>query len=139
MDFGTLKADILALIGRAPADACYRLVTADINNFLRLKSMETTVTLTEAAEITLPTDFLGGVDVYRDTNPRYALRPTSAQAINNTFQTSGIPKEYAIVDGKLLLNPSPDGAEDIKLRYFAKVGDLVADGDTNVVLNAHPG
>mgnify|MGYP000377364524 CR=1 FL=1 len=34
MDFGTLKSRLLATIGRAPADVCYEMVTADINQEL---------------------------------------------------------------------------------------------------------
>lgn len=139
MDFATLKADILSLIGRAPADVCYRLTTADINAVLRVSAMEGTATLTEAAEITLPTDFLGVIDVYRDADPRVALSPTTLQALNSVYMTSGMPREYAISNGKMLLNPSPDGTTDIKMRYYAKLADMLADDDTNGVLTDYPG
>lgn len=139
MNFAALKSRILALIGRAPNDVVYELVTADINNGLRLKEMETEVTLTEAAEITLPADFLAVVGVYRDTDPRVPLQPTDLQALHRSFMPSGTPTQYAIVDGKLILNPSPDGSEDIVLRYFARLADLSADGDTNDILTKFPG
>ena len=35
--FGTLKSELLAVIGRAPSDAAYQLVRADINRDLRLE------------------------------------------------------------------------------------------------------
>lgn len=138
MDFASLKARILALIGRAPNDVVYELVTADINNGLRIKEMESTTTLVEGAEVTLPADFLAVVDVYRDTNPRVPLQPTTPQALNRAHNPSGTPTQYAIVDGKLILNPAPDGTENIKLRYYAKLADLSADGDTNDVLAKFP-
>lgn len=142
MNFGTLKSRILAVIGRAPADVCYELVTADINQQLRLSCMETTTTLTEAATVSLPSDFLEVVAVYRDTDPRYALRPTSEQNINRSYVTSGIPREYAIVDNAgtkaMVLNPSPSGSENIELRYYAKLSDLSADSDENDILTLYP-
>jgi hypothetical protein len=138
MNFGELKAYLLELTGRAPSDLCYVLVTEDINKALRVAAMEDTATITEAASIALPADFLAVVSVYRDTNPRTPLSPTTAQAINNGHSTSGIPRQYAIVDGAMLLNPEPDGSEDIVLRYYAKQADLSADGDTTAVLTKHP-
>ena len=138
MDFATLKSRLLALIGRAPADVCYELVTADINRSLRLQCMAATDTLTEAASIALPADFLAVIDIYRATDPRVALQPTTPQAIHSQYVSSGTPRFYAIVDGTLLLSPSPDGSEDIELRYYAKLADLSADGDTNDVLTNFP-
>lgn len=138
MDFGTLKADILAVIGREPADVCYRLVTADINQDMRLRVMEAETTLTAALEMTLPTDFLSVVSVYVDVTPRRTLRQFQPQALQRMINDgTGTPKDYAIVDGKMLLG-SIDGAADIKLRYIAKVSDLSADSDTNDVLTTHP-
>jgi hypothetical protein len=138
MDYATLKSRVLALIGRAPADVVYELVTADINNDLRLLVMESTTTATEAASVSLPADFLSVVDIYRDVDPRTSLRPTTAQAINRTYTSSGTPAQYALVDGALLLNPAPSGSETINLRYIAKLADLSADADTNDVLTKYP-
>lgn len=138
MNFGELKANLLSLIGRAPSDLCYTLVTADINAALRIAAMESTATLVEAASVALPADFLAVVSVYRDTATRTPLRPTTAQSINNVHQTSGTPSQYAIVDGAMLLNPEPDGTENLVLRYYAKQADLVADSDTTAVLTKHP-
>jgi hypothetical protein len=138
MDFATLKSRVLALIGRAPADVVYELVTADINADLRMTVQETKVTITEAASMTLPADFLSVVDVYRDVDPRTPLSPTTAQAINRTHSSSGTPSQYAIVDGAMVLNPSPNGSESVNLRYIAKLADLSADTDTNDVLTKYP-
>lgn len=138
MDFGTLKSRLLAAIGRAPADVCYELVTGDINRDLRLRVMEATTTLVEAASVALPADFLEVIDLYRDTNPRHALRPTTTTGTNVQHYTTGIPATYAVVDGFLLLNPEPNGSENLKLRYYAKLSDLSADADTNDVLTTYP-
>ncbi len=138
MDFSTLKARLLAVIGRAPVDVCYELVTADINQGMRLRVMETETTLTGALEITLPADFLGAVSVYEDVTPRRALKQTEPQALQTLYlDGSGRPTHYAIVDGKMLLN-QVDGANNIILRYHAKLADLSADSDTNDVLTNYP-
>jgi hypothetical protein len=138
MTYAELKAALLAQIGRAPAEMCYQMVTADINRSLRIREMEDTVSLVEAAEVSLPADFMAVLAVYRDTDPRVALRPTSLQALHQGHETSGTPREYAVGDGFLLLNPAPSGAETLEIRYYARLDDLSADGDTNAILDAYP-
>ncbi len=138
MDFATLKSRLYSLIGRYPADICYELVTADINARLRVREMEATDTLTEAARVALPSDFLQMISVYRDVDPRTPLSPTDTTGINRAHVTSGTPKTYAIVDGAILLNPEPDGSENLIIRYYARQADLSADGDTNDILTNYP-
>ncbi len=138
MNFGELKANILSIIGRAPADVCYELTTADINQRLRLLEMQNTQTSLEAAAIALPNDFLGIVDVYRDTNPRTILRPVTAQQRDRIHDASGTPHFYAITDGQMTLTPEPSGTENIQIRYFAKLANLSADTDENFVLTNYP-
>lgn len=138
MNFGALKTRVTSLLGRAPADVCYELVTADINQEMRLRVMEATATLTEAASVALPADFLEVVSIYRDTDPRTSLRPASPQAFQRMHQASGIPSVFSVVDGALLLSPTPNGAEDLQLRYYARLSDLVAGSDTNDVLDRYP-
>lgn len=138
MNFGELKAALLAQIGRSPADLTYQLVTADVNKYLRVSEMVTNTTLTEAGSITLPSDFLAVVDVYLDTDPRRALSPTSKQALNAMLTTGGTASTYAIEDGKMFLNPAPTTSETINLRYYARVADLSADSDENDILSNYP-
>lgn len=142
MNFGTLKSRILAIIGRAPADICYELVTADINQRLRLSCMEASATLTESATVSLPADFLQVKSVYRDVDPRTVLAPLTDQAMHRIHETSGTPAYYSIIDDagtkKLQLTPSPDGSENIVLRYYAKLSDLSADSDENDILTVYP-
>lgn len=138
MNFGELKAAILAQIGRAPADVVYQLVTADINKELRIAEMVASTTLTESGSITLPTGFLGVVDVYLDTDPRRALSPTSKQALNAMHTTGGTATTYAIEDGVMYLHPEPTTSETVSLRYYARVADLSADTDENDILTNYP-
>ncbi len=142
MNFGTLKSRLLAIIGRAPADVCYELVTADINQEMRLAVMEKTTTLTEAASITLPADFLEVVSIYRNVDPRTTLEPLPPQSMQRMYDSTGTPAKYSIVDDsgtkKMLLTPSPSGSESLELRYYASFADLSADGDENDVLTSYP-
>lgn len=138
MNFGELKFRIEEILGRTPASVVYEMVTADINKELRLRVMQSTTTATEAASVALPTDFLAMVDVYRDTDPRTSLSRARPQSINRSHVTSGTPKTYAIVDGAMLLNPSPDGSETLQIRYIAKLADLTASSDENDVLTTYP-
>lgn len=138
MNFGELKAALLAQIGRAPADIVYTLVAADVNKYLRVSEMVSSTTLTEAASITLPSDFLAVVDVYLDTDPRRALSPTSKQALNAMLATGGTARMYAIEAGKMFLNPTPTTSETVNLRYYARVAALSADSDENSILTNYP-
>lgn len=137
MNFGDLKTRLAEILGRDPVAVIYEMVTADINQTLRLAVMESTTTLTEAASIALPSDFLAVVSVYRDVDPRTALQPTDPQVLGRFYQTSGNPSRYAIVDGNLLLD-RPGGGESIELRYYARQSDLSAASDTNDVLTYYP-
>lgn len=138
MDFATLKTRLQAIIGRAPADVCYELVTADINQELRLRDMESQVTLTAALSISLPADFLSAVYVYEDTTPLRALKQTEPTAMQRLrLDGTGRPSHYAIIDGAMLLDQI-EGTTDIILRYHAKLADLSADSDTNDVLTNYP-
>lgn len=138
MNFGQLKANILELIGRAPASVCYELVTADINQEMRLRIMEASTTVTESAEVLLPDDFLEIVSIYRDVNPRTILKPITPQQLHDVFQSSGTPAFYAIEDEQIRLAPSPNGSESIVIRYYAEVDSLTLDADKNVVLTKYP-
>lgn len=138
MDFGTLKSRIQDLIGRAPADVCYELVTSDINRELRLRFMEATTTVAEGATVSLPSGFLQIISIYRDVDPRGFLTPVPVQTLHKIHQSSGMPKFYAIEDGQIRLSPSPNGSENLVIRYYAKFADLLADADTNDVLENYP-
>lgn len=137
MNYSTLQSRLLTVLGRAPETICYELVTADINRELRLKVMQSTTTLTEAASIALPADFLEVVSLYRDTDPRIHLQPTTLIGKDSYYITSGTPRYFAITDGTLFLNPVPDGAETLSLTYIAKVDEL-ADTASNDVLSTYP-
>jgi len=139
--FGTLKSEILAAIGRAPADFIYQIVTQEINRDMRIIEMQATTTLTSSASITLPSTFIEIVSAYRDVDPRTILTPTTPDNIHSTYETSGNPSKFAIVDDagtfKMLLNRPGSGT--IEMRYYAELALMSADEDTNEVLTEYPG
>lgn len=139
--FGTLKSEILALLGRAPADPAYQMVTADINRELRTLDMEATATLTSAGSYAMPAAFLEMIEAYIDETPRRFLTPTTAHAINTMWATSGKAHQYAIVgdgaDGTMIFDKTT--TDDVEIRYYTEVTALAADEDDNVVLLKHPG
>lgn len=139
--FGTLKSEILAMIGRAPADPVYQIVTQEINEELRLKCMEETTTATEAASVDLsgvsPT-VRSIVSIYRDVTPRTWLTPVSAQTLTQLHYTSGNPCHFAFVEDALLLD-RPGSGETLNIRYIGDQANFSADGNTNDVLTRHPG
>ena len=59
--------------------------------------------------------------------------------MHDGFTSSGQPAFYSIENGQLRLSPSPNGSENLVLRYYAKLDDLSADDDTNVILTNFPG
>lgn len=133
----TLQSEILALIGRAPADPVYQIVTDEINRDLRLLAMQTTQTVAEAATVALAAGFLEIDSVYRDADHRTTLTPVTPEVIHRTYETSGTPTRYAVVDGNLLLN-RPGSGENLIIRYYAAVTELATSEDTNDVLTKHP-
>lgn len=138
--FATLKSQILAIIGRAPADHVYQVVTQEINRDLRLHEMEATTTATEAATVDLSGEdpaVLSIVDIYRDDTPRRALRPVTADFIQKAYRTAGDPLRYAFVNETLLLDAPGDGTT-LNIRYNGALSLLSADDDTNAILTTYP-
>lgn len=138
MNFGELKSRLLAQIGRAPSDMCYELVTADVNNGLRVPEMLTSVALTEALTITLPTDFRAVDAIWVNKDVPYPLKPSTENAMKTYGSTQGLPRFYVIKDGEMLLDRVSGGSETIELTYYANLADLAADTDFNDVLTKYP-
>ena len=151
-NFGTLKSEILALIGRAPIDAVYTMVTANLNTgwqnpatgqvmFVRTVDMETAATLTTGASYVMPAAYLEMIDVYIASTPRRHLTPTSIAAINDVYATSGNAEQYAIegtgANGTMIFDKSETA--DVLIRYYTEVTALSADEDTNQILTKFPG
>ena len=117
----------------------YDLATAELNSKLRLKIMESTTSLAVSGESTaLPSDFLEVRHAYLDRDPRIVLDAVDEFSKTADYDSSGVPRSYTIIDGNILLNPSPDGSYTVFIRYIASLSDLSADADTNTVLTTYP-
>lgn len=140
-NFGELKSAVQSWHARGDTEptSIYTLTTAELNNRLRLVEMESETTLSATGEtVALPSDFLAMIHVYIDQDRRVPLSGVTEFAKNETYRSSGEPREYTITSGNLELNPIPDGTYSLNLRYYAKMADFSADADTNAVLSKYP-
>lgn len=102
-----------------------------LNRELRVPEMISSTTLTAAASVALPSDFMEAELVELQTNPTRALEPMTPRQAAREYITSynGRPASYTIKSGNLLLYPTPDDTYDIDLDYYATPAAL-ADGQT---------
>lgn len=128
MDFQTLKSRLQAQIGRAPSDLCYELVTADINQSLRLHHMLAEVDL--AAPYMLPEDFLEAQNVLVGDS---VLLPAAEAVIGRANNQRAA--EFTVTDNNLVLDVDET---EVKLKYYARLPDLAGEGDTNTILTKVP-
>lgn len=126
-----------------------QLVEAYLKRELRTLDMETTVTLTAAASVALPSDLLSirSLTVEGDEAlaiPDRTLRsvtPSRTAAEFNGFE--GPPFAYTRVADTLLLSPPPPSGEEddeinLTLLYLAKFTPLSAEAEANWILRDHP-
>lgn len=142
MDFAGLKTAVQSTFsGRTDIpDHIYEVTLAELNRDARTMDMQATSTLSASAEsVSLPSDFLEAITAHIDDGTsRVQLRPFTPDALNVNRYGTGRPDEYAIVDGAMLLKPTPDGSYDVELRYFQRLSTLSADADQNAVLEIYP-
>lgn len=139
--FADLKSNVRSVFNdRADIPSfVYELMTSELNTRLRLMAMETSTSLAVSGESTaLPADFLEARHVYLDQVPRKELELASEFAKTSMYRSSGEPRTYTIVNGFMLLNPVPDGAYTVLLRYIAALDDFADDSGTNVILTTYP-
>ena len=139
MTFSELKDRLKDLLGRAPAAICYELVTADLNKRLRVDEMIIEDRFTAPDNpLDLPVRFLQIVEAYLDTDPRQVLTPQTGQAVNRQYVSGGSsPKTYRIVSDNMFFDVDP-GADDLVLRYYQALENLISNIDTNAVLETYP-
>jgi len=138
-NFGTLKSQVEAVLGRAPEDHIYQLVTDEVNRDLNLRVMEETVTIAEAAEVDLSAvdpEILSIISIYRDSDPRMILEPATAQQIHQIYQPSGEPERFAFSKGKLLLD-RPGTSTNLVICYKGRLSGFADDAATNDVMAYH--
>ena len=133
MNFGELKADLLEVIGRAPADICYTLTTADINQRLRVGEMEVTATIPRInGTVFVPGDLLSIRSIKNSDD--CPLEPATLATFER-FRGEGRSRFYAIDRTAFVFNVVP---EHVTVTYYAELLELVDDDDTNNVLETFP-
>lgn len=145
--FGTLKAAIREYAHRPSAiDSLLSLfagnVTAEINQHLRCRQMESSTTLTSATStFTLPSDFLElraiGTDQgnYYSYNRIPALMTPNQQYLRDTNDRE---LNYIIRGSSLIIGGGSADVTDLDIVYYARLAAFVNDADTNTVLTTYP-
>lgn len=147
-NFADLKATVIAFSGKDN-------LTANMNDFvllaeeamyfndrnpLRLRSMETTSTLSTVAgtkTLALPAGFLESRSLSIEAGGgEHTLHYVAPSALP-TPNASGRPRAYTVTD-KIEFDYTPDAAYTINISYFAKPTALSTGNQTNTVLTNHP-
>lgn len=102
---------------------------------LRVPEMISTTTLTAAASVSLPSDFMEAELVELQTNPTRLLESMTPRQAAREYITSenARPVAYSIKSGNLILHPAPDDSYDIVLDYYARPARLAEGQPTNTL------
>lgn len=154
MAYGTyaeLQAAILDELNRngdtktvAAIPGWIRLAEADIAREVTTRNVTRNTALSLASgEVTLPAD-VGEIEslTLNDTTKGFATltraTPDFVAQQRALMQASGVPGWFAVVNGVLILAPSPDQTYLATVIYEPQVTPLAAQGDTNWFLTNHP-
>ena len=111
--------------------------TNRFNRELRTPEMEAVASTTATAEFTaLPDDFLSLRAIESDGR-RLEYVPPEEFLRHVTAGTTPDPPVYSITDMQFRMHPAPT-ALPVEVLYFARVDELVNNGDTNWLLTKHP-
>ena len=108
-DLGTEIIDFIAL------------AEAEFNRELRIRSMETTVSLSIDAETeALPTGFLGLRSIFLTTPTKTALQFITPyqQHMTQGSSRTGVPKAYSIEGSNFRFSPIPSGTYTATVTYY---------------------
>lgn len=145
-NYSELKAAIANWLNRSDLTSVIpdfiTLTESDLNRQVRHWRMEQRSTATFDTRYTLlPTNFLEAVRLHLDTDERPVelLTALSLQKRRQENQdTLGKPQFYAIIDGQIEVQPSPDAAYTGELFYYTKVDALSDLNTSNWVLEYFP-
>lgn len=128
-DLGTEIIDFIAL------------AEAEFNRELRIRSMETTVSLTIDAETeALPTGFLGLRSIFLTTPTKTALQFITPyqQHMTQGSSRTGVPKAYSIEGSNFRFSPIPSGTYTATVTYYKAFDSLSNTNTSNYILLNHP-
>ena len=117
------------------------LCEAEFNRELRIRSMETTETVTiDAEQEALPTGFLGVRSFFLNNNGKTKLTYISPYQQFDTQGSSrtGTPQAYSIEGTNFRFSPTPDTTYTANLVYYKAFDSLSSSTTTNHILTNHP-
>lgn len=150
-DLISLRAAIIAWSERYDlsndrVDECVQQATAMFNTGsseispLRTREMMEVATLTPASGVcALPTDYQQYRRVVSSASYRRPIEYITPSLADELYpsSSSGVPIHFTIIGDSLY--PYPSTSADIELSYYQSIPGLVADADTNWLLQKHPG
>lgn len=113
------------------------LAEADMNNRLRLRSMLTTATVSDAGGA-LPADCVKVRSVALDGWGHLAFASDAEVAQFSEGFRGGPARWWAIEGDSLVIGPEQTGGGTVTLRYYARIPALSDSNPTNAVLEAGP-
>ena len=146
-DYASLQTAMTSWALRPDLTALYpdfiTLGEAKINRRLRIRSMETALSLTTVggtATVALPTRYVQMKSIYIDADPKVKLQPvTLEQGIAlRPSSASGRPRFFATEGDNLRLFPTPDASYSIVGIYYASYPGLTSTNTANVLLTSAP-
>lgn len=143
MNLGTIKQAVLAALGREPNVIVYEMVTADVNNALRVAEMIRRTGLAASpptSEVILPSDCLEVASVlWKAADRPYPLPLVSIDEMQRRRGDPGLPLVAALIGPqRLALAPEPDRDVDMEVTYYGAVTAPVADSDENEIMARWP-
>lgn len=146
-DFASLQTAMTSWAQRSDLTSLYpdfiTLGEAKINRRLRIRSMETALSLTTVAgtaTVALPTRYVQMKSIYVDTDPKVKLQPVSLEQGITLRPTSGTgkPRFFATEGDNLRFFPTPDAAYSIVGIYYASFPGLTSTNTANALLTSSP-
>ena len=117
------------------------LCEAEFNRELRIRNMETTVTVTiDEEQEALPTGFLGVRSFFLNNNGKTKLTYITPYHQFDTRGSSrtGTPQAYSIEGSNFRFSPTPDTSYTANLVYYKAFDSLSSSTTTNHILTNHP-
>jgi len=143
MNYGQLWANLIALLNRRDcttdqAKSFIQNALTRINRELRCPAMEKTVVATIGSGytgLTIPSDFLELINLI-PVSQTYDQRRLTKCDISLAKQLAinvGSPAKYCREGPQWIIGPAPAEGDQIQIDYYAEIGALTNDSDTNVI------
>jgi hypothetical protein len=112
------------------------MVEDRVNRELRMRQMETRATITAAAYVDYPDDYLEMRDLQLNlAEGTRTLQMMSPSQIDKLYsQKSGVPVAYCEIANQIQLGPAPDGSYTLEMDYYASVPALSGTNPSNWLL-----